>query len=194
MTIKQHIPALRWQMPPIIPFSKIVTAGSSSDIIEQADFSNRLSRAKFDNIGFICPMTIYTDDQSPENGGFTFPCDPLISFKGGFKITRRNVAKKTRGGSVKERWSIDDYTITITGTITGENAEDMKDNVKALNTILTQAVTGLNVLCPAFEVLEIERMCVESFDFPFTPGEDNQAFSITAYSDDVHQLLIELEQ
>lgn len=187
----QYVPALPISFPPIVPFKTIVTAGNASEIREDPEFQSRMEEAGFDDIGFVCPLTIYTDDQAPEDG-YTFPCDPLIGFKGGFRIKRRYVAKNKYGGSVKSRWSQDDYTITIEGTIIGADADEMKDSVKKLKETMVAGKNGLQVLCPAFEVLDIERISVEVFELPFTPGEENQDFIISGYSDDVHELLIEI--
>ena len=51
---------------------------------------------------------------------------------------------------------------------------------------------AINVKCQLFEIFGIDRIVVEKFDIPFTKGEENQSYSISAYSDDDWDLLLPL--
>ena len=120
---------------------------------------------------------------------FTFPIDPVISL--GFKnvITRRTVSKGTKRGSVKERWTEDDVDITISGVFIS-NDDTYPVEVDKLRAFF-QKHTAIDVVCTLLNERDITQIAIESINFPFTKGTNNQAIEIKAYSDDVFQLLIE---
>ena len=96
-------------------------------------------------------------------------------------------------GSIKETWSQDDYEITISGILQGEDLFKDKDtgHIATLRKYL-EAQEAIHITCDLLNnVFDIQRICIESYDFPFTKGLENQAFTIKAYSDDNYQLLEE---
>lgn len=129
-----------------------------------------------------------------ESDYWLFPVEPLISIDGKNIIVKRNVAKRKRGfGSIKEYWTQDDWAISIQGLITKPNSEiypaaDMQQLVKYCT-----AKEPLDVLCPAFEILGITKLVIESYSLPFTKGPENQSYSINAMSDNEWDLLIKKE-
>lgn len=144
------------------------------------------------------PLTFEIDGQQ-----YLLPYEPMISINGKNTIIRRKIAKaKTKGGdkiggSVKERWSQDDYEITITGVligslITGSVKEcfPISDFVK-LKDIMT-APKSLVVYCEPLNLLGINKIVIEDFSFPFTKGENVQAYEIKAYSDHDYKLLLDI--
>ena len=54
--------------------------------------------------------------------------------------------------------------------------------------------TGLQVRCTLFEMLGIDYIVVEDFTFPFSKGENVQAYDIKAVSDFTSEFLLEIEQ
>jgi hypothetical protein len=141
---------------------------------------------------FICPVAIYDDNTAPEKA-YVFPFDAIIDVKAKMEIIKRNVAKSKRKGTIKGLWTQSDYEINIRGTIIGESLSDVRDQVKVINDLLSANKTGFNLYAsPDFEALSISRIVVETWDFPFTQGEENQEFTMKAMSDDVYELLIEL--
>jgi hypothetical protein len=134
---------------------------------------------------------------------FRLPYEPLISISGKNVIAKRRVAKwnkefsKGLTGSIKERWSQDDYEITITGVLIGsilrgtvEDCYPRADFLK-LKKILTNA-KQIKVNCPPFEFLDIHNIAIDDFSLPFTKGENVQAYEIKCCSDSSYKLLIEL--
>jgi hypothetical protein len=121
----------------------------------------------------------------------------MLSISSKNNIVRRNVAKATHEGTVKERWSRDDYSITITGVLIGSlltgSVEDCYPifDFMELKKIMT-IDTVVQVQCEPLQLLGINQIVIEDFSFPFTKGENVQAYEIKAYSDFQHQLLIEL--
>ncbi len=127
------------------------------------------------------------------------PTEPLISVSGGNQITRRTVAKASANGdrlkgTIKERWSADDYNISIEGLLTRkESISYPKEDVARLRALL-EARDTIDVICPLFETMGIARMVVEKYEFPFSKGEENQTYSISAFSDSDWDLFIPLKK
>ena len=73
------------------------------------------------------------------------------------------------------------------------NCSDEKsdEDVKALKRLCEAA--KVQVMSPLFEVFSIDQIVIESFDFPFTSGPNNQAYTIGAVSDDIYKLLLREE-
>jgi hypothetical protein len=132
---------------------------------------------------------------------FRLPYEPLISISGKNVITKRRVAKWTEDkkdqltGTIKERWSQDDYEITITGVLMGAllkgKYEDCypKDDFAKLKKVLTNS-KEIWVSCPPLELLGINKIVIDDFSFPFTKGENVQAYEIKACSDYSYNLLL----
>ena len=117
------------------------------------------------------------------------PIEPLISIYGSNAVTKRKVSKLPLGGKngvggVTERVKTNDYSIVIEGLMTNPDKEifPRADFLKMIE--LCKAPCAIEVLCPIFEILEISHIAIESFDFPFTKGAENQAYRINAISDD----------
>lgn len=136
--------------------------------------------------GYVqCPLSIGTDSL----GMWRLPFDPMIGVQGKNVITRRSVAKSGMRGTIKELWSIDDWSIDISGVLIGDSEEDLQKVVSKLMSYC-HAGEALKVECEYLsEAFDIQRMVVESYDFPHTKGMTNQNFSLKCISDDDYQLL-----
>ena len=51
----------------------------------------------------------------------------------------------------------------------------------------------VEVMSPLLEIFSIDKIVIESFDFPFTSGPNNQAYTISACSDEIYKLLLKGE-
>jgi len=88
-----------------------------------------------------------------------------------------------RDGTVKEYIGLDDYSITVTGIITGENGIQPTDEVIALKNML-DAPIKIDVVCPYLQTLGIYSLVVESYELPqFEGGISYQNFTIQFSSD-----------
>lgn len=130
---------------------------------------------------------------------YTFPYEPLVTISGSNEIVKRKPAKAANFiGTVKEHWSQNDYEITITGVIMGRqisgNVEETfpREDFEKLRKYCTSPY-GLEVLCEPLQLLGINAIVVDSFTFPFTPGENVQAYEIQCSSDFTSELLLEIE-
>ncbi len=133
---------------------------------------------------------------------YMLPYEPLINISSKNNIIRRRVAKTSTKskieGTIKEHWSRDDYEITITGALygsilTGDVSQcfprrDFEQLAKFMTT-----PQRLKINCEILQLLGINYIVVESFTFPFTKGENVQAYEIKAYSDFTHNLLFEID-
>ena len=150
---------------------------------------------------FGTPMTLplWMKKQSEtEAEWWLFPVEPMVTIGGANVLKKRTVAKlplnKKSRGTIKERWAEDDFIISIDGVFINNslNLSFSEKDIKKLYDFLS-AREPLDVKCALFELFKINRIVVESYDFPFTKGVENQAYSIKAASDDEWDLLIKLE-
>ncbi len=142
------------------------------------------------------PLQLSVDDGK---NWFLLPYEPLISINGKNIIKRRYVSKsKNITGSVKERWASDDYNITITGVLLGSKevgtvAECFpRDDFEKLKQYLTTPKSIL-VKCEILQLSGINSIVIEDFSWPFSKGENVQAYEIKAYSDSPTKLLLDIE-
>ena len=134
-----------------------------------------------------------------ENGQYyTLPYEPMVTISGSNKIIKRSVAKQNNLiGSIKERWTQEDYEVIISGTLTGDLlVGDVSrcypiSDFERLRDFLT-APQALFVRCEPLQLLGINRIVVENFSYPFTKGESVQAYEIKGVSDFGYNLLIDM--
>jgi len=131
---------------------------------------------------------------------FLLPYEPIINVSGGNEVVKRNVAKWKKDishtrGTIKERWSQKDYEISITGVLLGKQLDGRfeesfpRQDFEKLRKLLETA-DDIYVNCPLLELLDIHKIVIEDFDFPFSKGENVQGYVIKAVSDDSYNLLI----
>lgn len=133
------------------------------------------------------PLELKADGDSD---WWLLPYEPIISISGKNVIVKKQISKGKVRGSIKERWTQDDYSISISGIFIGSSSYP-SDDVRKLRRMCESA--KLQVSCPLLEIFSISQIVVESFDFPFTSGPQNQAYSISAVSDDMYKLLLKKE-
>ena len=137
-------------------------------------------------IPMVLPLRFQLEESGSEE--WLFPLEPMISLNGQNILTRRHVSKGTIKGSIKERWTQDDYTVRIEGLLMGEDGKYPEEDVSRLRAFCEAGhVKALN---PLLEIFGISQLAIESWDIPFTSGTANQNYSIPAYSDDIYKLLL----
>lgn len=137
-------------------------------------------------IPMVMPLSLRLDAEGAEE--WLLPEEPMISITGQNLIIRRHVSKGRLRGSIKERWTQDDYTVKIEGLLLGRDGRYPKKDVEQLRRYCEAG--KVKVLCPLLEIFGITQIAIESWDIPFTSGTTNQNYEITAYSDDIYKLLI----
>lgn len=182
---------------PILPRSS--SAVQQNEIKEDYSVEESLNENKRAKEGQqFFPLTLSVDGSKE----FTLPYEPLISIEGKNNIVKRSVLKYNEQfsgntfGTVKERWSMDDYKITITGALFGASeigtyeSTYPRDDFERLKNFLLQG-KEIKVMSLPFELLGINYIAIEDFSFPFTKGENVQAYEIKAISDVPMNLFIE---
>lgn len=136
------------------------------------------------------PMVLPLRFQLEESGAqeWLFPMEPMISVNGQNILVRRNVSKGKIRGSIKERWTQDDYSVRIEGILMGMDGKYPEADVAKLRSFCEAGhVKALN---PLLEIFGISQLAIESWGIPFTSGTINQNYTIQAYSDDIYKLLL----
>ncbi len=126
----------------------------------------------------------------PQKEAWEVPTEPMVSIKGGHRIIRRYPNRSTKGGSIKERWSSDDYGITIKGALINFKEEKYpEDQVKRLREVCEHK-GSIKVENTLFRIFGIERIVINNYDIPFTQGLPIQGYTINAYSDQLFDALL----
>lgn len=123
---------------------------------------------------------------------FLLPLEPLVSISGKNTIIRRKVAKSKLNGTIKERWSQDDYEITIQGVVSGSDESKYPENYLRKLVELFDERQAVEVEQEILQVFGIHYLAIESANFPHTKGLNNQNYEIKAYSDNPVELLISI--
>lgn len=124
-----------------------------------------------------------------ESAWWQLPFEPVVSINGRNEIVKRNVMKVAssdikRRGSVKELWCQADYQITISGFLIGEDWEDYVETQIRKLKAYCEGRKSILVSSLIFTAYDITKISIESYDFPFTAGSENQRYTIKAVSDD----------
>lgn len=133
------------------------------------------------------PMMFPLQLKSDTTDWWLLPYEPVLTITGKNIIAKRQVAKGNARGSIKERWTQDDYQITVDGILMGDNNYP-KDDVLKLRRLCEGA--KVQVDCPLFEIFGITQMVIDSYEFPATTGRSNQAYRLTCSSDDIYKILL----
>lgn len=136
-------------------------------------------------VPMVMPLRLSSADGGKE---WLLPIEPMITVNGQNIVKRRYVSKGKVRGSIKERWTQDDYNVKIEGVLMSADGGYPKDDVARLRALCEAGrVKALNVL---LEVFGISDLVITAYNFPFTSGLRNQNYQIEAYSDDVAKLLL----
>lgn len=177
------------KVPPYWLFRDDVSATVNSDDYSKIKSSTDeeledLILSNANGIPMRSPLRLCLENSTEE---WLLPFEPMISVNGQNIIISRKVNKGKVRGSIKERWTQDDYAIQIEGTLIGDGKYPTDD----VNKLRQYCESGrLTVINPLFEIFNISHIVVESWSIPFTSGEHNQNYTISAKSDDVYKLLI----
>lgn len=182
---------------PVIPFP----IRQNEEKIEEATIEDKLDQWKTKStkvISHFVPVSIRRAGTS--NSWYQLPFEPMVSVTAKNNIVKRSIAKAPNFvGTVKEHWSQDDYQITITGILMGdEELGDFqntypREDVEAIRTHCTHP-QGLEIRCDLLQLLGISNVVVEDFSFPFSKGENVQAFDIKCSSDYTAEFFSQIDE
>lgn len=175
---------------------------------------NDLTKKGLPNIPFL--NTNQERDRIPENEQYfplsfsftengekwTFPFEPMLNITSGNDITKVNVAKKgvdkkgrLLSGTMKTHTKRKDFEIIITGTLIGKQLNGKPEDcfpIKQMTELFEYLIhhKEIFVFCHPLQLLGISRLVIEDYSFPFTKGENVQAYEIKALSDFPHSLIV----
>ena len=207
--------ALGYAQPMVLPFRNIVVVSKGSNGKYAYDSVDAIRKPSDDKYAYENIDTIRKPDEGKMEKGLSnlgdnffqcplsfiiagvewrLPVDPLVSVSGKNVIKRRYVAKSSNRGSIKECWSQDDYDVNISGVIIAEDAVKLAEHLSNLRKVcnMAESVEIVSEFLNNPSTFGINRIAIESYDFPFTKGLENQSFTINAYSDDSYKLLEEV--
>ncbi len=92
--------------------------------------------------------------------------------------------------SVQQQLGVVGDEVQMAGLFIGDDAEGMPQNDIEKLRNLCEAREVLYVECDLLDVFNIKYIAIEKYDFAHTPGQNNQQFSTTAYSDDDFSLIV----
>lgn len=126
-----------------------------------------------------------------------FPYEPMITISSGNTVIKRNVAKQGNKliGTIKERWNRKDFDITVTGVLLGSLTTGKVEDcfpIKQMEELFKflKHNKEFYIYCAPLEILGINKVVVEDYTFPFTKGENVQAYDLKITSDDFYNLLV----
>ena len=178
-------------MPPYSVFNPPARAGVDPDGYRLEDLTDsQLEQIIVANaIGVPMVLPLYFKLEGED--WWLLPYEPQISLQGSNIITKKQVSKGAVRGTIKERWSQGDYQVNISGILIGADGRYPEDDVKKLRSYLEAG--KILVKSPLLELFSINQIVVESWNIPFTAGQANQAYTISALSDDIYKLLLRRE-
>jgi len=179
------------KIPPYLPSMSIKVSTVKSDEYSELDSMSDqelgdIIRTNARGVPMTAPLRFQLEE--PGAVEWLFPYEPMISINGQNRLIRRYVSKGKIKGSIKERWTQDDYTVTIEGILISEDGHYPTDDVEKLRMFCEKG--HVKALSPLLEVFGINQLAIESWDIPFTSGATNQNYTITCYSDDIYKLLL----
>lgn len=161
------------------------------DIITQVYDANEIMD-DYTAVGIIHSVMPMRLKRPADKEWFILPLEPLVSISGKNTIIRRKVAKSKLNGTIKERWSQDDYEIMIQGVVSGSDESKYPENYLRKLVELFDERQAVEVEQGILQVFGIHYLAIESANFPHTKGLNNQNYEIKAYSDNPVELLISI--
>lgn len=170
-----------------ISAAKTIPDSSGFDVETMSDAElEDVVRTNATGVPMVLPLRFQLEESGAEE--WLFPMEPMISLNGQNILVRRNVSKGRIKGSIKERWTQDDYSVRIEGILLGTDGKYPDADVAKLRSFCEAGhVKALN---PLLEIFGISQLAIESWDIPFTSGTINQNYTIQAYSDAIYKLLL----
>lgn len=167
--------------------AKTIPDSSGFDVENMSDAElEDVVRTNATGVPMVLPLRFQLEESGAQE--WLFPMEPMISVNGQNILVRRNVSKGKIRGSIKERWTQDDYSVRIEGILMGMDGKYPETDVAKLRSFCEAGhVKALN---PLLEIFGISQLAIESWDIPFTSGTINQNYTIQAYSDDIYKLLL----
>lgn len=181
---------------PVIPFLPLKNDNAISNTPGKAINvnDNWTTRDAINEDKQFFPLSFSFKENSPR---WIFPYEPMINISSGNNIVKRNVSKQGSQltGTIKERWSRKDFDITVTGVLIGSIMQGKPEDCYPTDQFIKlfeflKHSKEIFIYSHPLELLGITRVVVEDYSFPFTKGENVQAYELKLTSDYNYELLI----
>ena len=150
----------RLPIPPPFLFNRAGVALPEGDLpdVDAPLSEEELEEVQTNALGLpmVFPVSLALEGEEP----WLLPQEPMITITGQHILTKRQVLKGKIRGSVKERWTLDDYSLRLEGTLIGADGRYPKEDVQRLRKYLEAA--KVSAYCPLFELFGITRLVFES--------------------------------
>ena len=179
--------------PPVLVSPRAQAVGADTIEASRYEFDRLTEEEQADVVRYNSlgvPMVLPLSLRLPQAGetDWLLPYEPMITITGKHIITKRQVAKSKARGSIKERWTLDDYSVKIEGILMSESDSYPEDDVRRLRKFCE--VGEVIATSPLLELFGISRLVIESWEIPHTSGVRNQNYSLSCLSDDTYKLLL----
>lgn len=105
-----------------ISAAKTIPDSSGFDVETMSDAElEDVVRTNATGVPMVLPLRFQLEESGAEE--WLFPMEPMISLNGQNILVRRNVSKGRIKGSIKERWTQDDYSVRIEGILLGTDGK-----------------------------------------------------------------------
>lgn len=179
------------KFPPYWLFNDPAQAGAAPDMDPIANLSDEQLADLIVNNAKGVPM-VFPLYLAVEGGPWwLLPYEPQVTIQGTNVLVKKQVQKGAVRGTIKERWAQGDYSLSISGILMGDKGQYPSDDVKKLRSFCEAG--KVLVKSPQMELFSITQIVVEDWSIPFTSGQSNQAYTISAVSDDIYKLLLRRE-
>lgn len=167
--------------------AQTVKAGLYSSIMKQIDIYKRMdddgTLAEWPVSMFGTPVFSDVTIRSISNSELSIKLDTVLVVIDQIKNIGRTIVNG-RNGSVKEYYSLGDYDITLSGSITDENPTKYPLEQMRILRQLAELPESLEISGPFLELFDIFNVAIYKFKFDQKPGSQNrQFFELKMYSD-----------
>ena len=179
------------KFPPYRTFNAPAPAGETPEMDSLKDLSDEelfeilVTNAK--GVPMVFPLYLAVEGEP----WWLLPFEPQVTIQGTNVLVKKQVSKGSVRGTIKERWAQGDYSLSISGILMGKSGQYPSDDVKKLRSYCEAG--KVLVKSPQMELFSITQIVVEDWSIPFTSGQENQAYTINAVSDDIYKLLLRRE-
>ena len=144
--------------PPYLGFLNEVVRRTDSDGYDLSMLTEQQlveATANANGVPMRCPLWMRLEGEE----WWLLPYEPIVTVNGKNVIVKKQVVKGGVRGSIKERWSQDDYQISISGILINPEGTGYPDkDVKQLRRLCEAA--KVQVMSPLLEIFSIDQIVI----------------------------------
>ena len=157
---------------------KSIPANVDQQLLGRVPFQQLPQVLRESGIQEVAPLTLHISGEA----GWKLPIEPIVEVRGANKVVRRHAQRSGQRGTYKEYWQADDLMITVKGVFIGEDKTQPPTEEIVLFKEHMRAAS-FSLYSPVLEPLGVELIVATDWQFPHTPGINNQGYTFRCYSD-----------